>query len=564
MIYMDTIIISQLKKFTAFAAVVLVAVMYSSCTDLDETPYTFIDPDSYYKTTDDLDAALNNAYRDFRDMAGSRRNYVAKLEVTTDQGEPNYRKEQPLLDYSNAWVESNNVTYTFSDLWANAYVVINDANIILGRMGNIEMTDTEANNFKGQALFLRAYALYHLVRIYGGCPIPLTYTSSVSGLEMERSSIEEVYEQITEELEFGATYLPKKGDSNYDEWRATSGSCYALLGEVYLYKATISNEDNFSADESDLKKSMEYSYEVISSGKYQLMSDFTQLWYWFNADAKNNVESIFELQYSNTEGNANNMAVDFGIGNSSGIKNVAGTYYCRYGPSVELYNSYDDNDTRKKIFLTEFTERGTDITYTYDADEQTWFAEDGSAYTPENYAYHTLLNAKYFDPWADPETDRSRPGTNFPMLRYSEVLLNYAEAANLLNAGDGLEQLNLVHTRAGLPAYSSMSQEEMDEAIIQERMWEFPGECKAYYDQLRKGVLGDRAEEYIHTNHQLYLEEKYVSSASNSRVKLRFSYAMQFKPKKSFLWKIPTTDLNSNSMLEQNPDNVSQTLKYND
>ena len=555
------------RKYIKYVAVGLMAMAaagyYSSCTDLDENPYTFIDPNSFYTSASDLDAALVNTYRAFRDMAGARRTYVCKLEVSTDQGEPNYRKEQPLLDNSCCWVDVNNATYTFSDLWADAYVVINDANIVLGRMSGVELTDDEAKQLEGQARFLRAYAFYHIVRIYGGCPIPLTYTDGVEGLEMARSSIDEVYDQIIEDLEYGAENLPKRGEDDYDVWRASQGACQALLGEVYLYKATIEASDNLSADTDLLQKSLNYSKAVIDSDVYSLVSDYRNQFYWFNADAKNNEESIFELQYSNESGQTNSMGIDFGIGNNSGLQGVCGTYYNRYGPTCEVYLSYDENDTRRDMILTEFTDINGD-TYYYDTDDQVWLQADGvTPYTPESYAFHPLLNVKYYDRWADSETYRSQPGANFPMLRYAEVLLNYAEAANLLSAGNGLDQLNAVHTRAGLDAYSSMSQQEMDNAIIQERDWEFVGECKAYYDQLRKGVLGDRTEEFVYNNYLIYLKDEYViDGTSTSRKKLRFANKMQIKPDKDFLWKIPTTDLDSNSLLEQNPDNTSLSLNY--
>jgi hypothetical protein len=103
-----------------------------------------------------------------------------------------------------------------------------------------------------------------------------------------------------------------------------------------------------------------------------------------------------------------------------------------------------------------------------------------------------------------------------------------------------------------------MSQKEMDEAILQERLWEFPGECKAYFDELRKGVIGEREQAFVNKNHAIYLKNEMLSSSTNSRRKNRFGVEMTFIPKKSFLWKIPQNDLDSNSMLEQTPDNESK------
>ena len=79
-------IVSQIKKYATFGVVALAAAMYTGCTDLDENPYTFISPDAFYNSSSDINAALNNTYRAFRNMAGNARNVVARLEVATDLG----------------------------------------------------------------------------------------------------------------------------------------------------------------------------------------------------------------------------------------------------------------------------------------------------------------------------------------------------------------------------------------------------------------------------------------------------------------------------------------------
>lgn len=132
------------------------------------------------------------------------------------------------------------------------------------------------------------------------------------------------------------------------------------------------------------------------------------------------------------------------------------------------------------------------------------------------------------------------------MLRYSEVLLNYAEAKNKLGSSDeALDKLNMVHQRAGLPALDNMGQDKLDEAIFQERGWEFIGEAKLYYDELRTDRLGKRLKEFMKRGvaEGMYLFQE-----------------LQFVPQKSFLWKIPQSDVDSNPALEQNPDNLSGPL----
>lgn len=560
-------ILSQLKKYTVLGAVALAAVVYTGCTNLDENPYTFIDPDKFYNSEADINAALDNTYRAYRNMAASGRNYIAPLEILTDAGEANYRKESQ-NHYRNTWSDMNNINNTFSDVWNKGFAAINNANIVLGRVENVEMDGTKKNYIKGQALFLRAYSFYHIVRIYGGCPIPLTYTEGITGLKVPRATAAEVWERIFQDLKDADGLLPYKGTNGYENWRANKSACHALLGEAYLYKATISNEDNMQANKDELTLSKQYSGYVIEEAKkgtYELMPSYNDLWLWFNKSAKNNKESIFELQFFNGEGGNNGMSEDFGIYGGMKVDGqvIAGAFYCRFGPTTDVYKSYDAKDDRRNILLTEFTNKN-DVHYVYDLETERWDDPNGKAYLCEDkYSFTTLINAKYIDRWADASLYNTLTAANFPQLRYAEVLLNYAEAANLLKAGDGLAELNEVHTRAGLTPLPAMGQKEMDDAILQERVWEFVGEGKIYFDELRKGVLGDRAEKTANRSFQIWKQNiELVKNMETSRQKVFFSYPMTDKPTKSWLWKIPSGDISSNTLLEQNPNNTSASLNY--
>ena len=100
----------------------------------------------------------------------------------------------------------------------------------------------------------------------------------------------------------------------------------------------------------------------------------------------------------------------------------------------------------------------------------------------------------------------------------------------------------MVHQRAGLPVLSLTTKSAIDDAIFQERGWEFIGEGKMYFDELRTNRLGKNVYEFIN---------KGVVEGMNYFRKLNFV------PQKSFLWKIPKSDLDSNPALVQNPDNVT-------
>lgn len=518
-----------LKIFKNICLALITLVTFSNCTDLQESPYTFIDPSGFYKNETQLSEALNSVYAQFRTMAGNYK-YTMRIECCTDLGQPSYTKEN--CPDINCWYDINNAsTYTFTTVWSQAYVVINRANTVLARGEKVDMDETNKTQIFAQARFLRAYSYFILVRLFGGVPISSTYTSSLTGLNIPRQSVDSVYNYIINDLEYCEKNLPVRGESGYDVWRASKGASQALLSEVYLTLASMNGVTE------DYQKCVDYCEKVIASKKYSLVSNYKDLWFAFNADAKNNEESIFELQFAAISGQSNSAHRMFGLGNSITIPGFGSYFYHRFGPSIYAWESYNSADTRLGAFITN---------YTWNDKEYQFLTSDNGFYPGKsNWLTSAPGNAKFYD--FQTSASLMLPNADTYMLRYSEILLNYAEAKNQLTAGssDALDKLNMVHERAGLPALTSMNQEDLDNAIFQERSWEFIGEAKIYYDELRTNRLGSLVKAFVN---------KGVAAGM-----YQFQ-SLKFVPKKTFLWKIPQTDLDSNSALVQNPDNVSDPL----
>lgn len=512
----------------------LAVLMFCCCTNLDEVPYTFVDPSSFYKNSEQLDEALMSVYNGFRDMAGNWENYQ-RLEGCTEFAQPN---RNPKSDNQNIndWydVNSGNNSGTFTNVWAKAYVTINRANTVLDRGEGVSIDDTEKARIYGQARFLRAYSYWWLLRIFGGVPIPEGMTAGIDNLEIPRKSVDEVYAYIIADLEFAEANLPERGTSGYDVWRASKGAAQTLLSEVYLYRGSINDS------QEDYQKCVDYCRKVIDSGTYKLISNYKDLWYAFNPNgAKNNAESIFELQYSAAANQVNWMHQMLGTFGDSYYSTQGGMFFfLRTAPSVQAWQSYDSSDARLGVFITSGTVRKGGVeTYME-------FNPDDLGQIPGSKGWMCCApgNAKYYDFTTD--ASMGKANNNWMVLRYSEVLLNYAEALNNIQGGssDALAKLNMVHQRAGLAPLTISTQKELDDAIFQERGWEFIGEGKLYFDELRTDRLGKNVYEFV-----------------NKYYKMGYAWfrPLHFVPQKTFLWKIPTGDLNSNSALEQNPDNVS-------
>ena len=509
----------------------------TSCSNLDEQVYTFIDPNSFYNSEEEISATLNGVYNRFRAMYTTNSQlYLAQIELLSDQGVPTYNKNN--MELINKWdgVQNASASNGVHKVWPCCYETINRANIVLGRVDDVAMTDQSRDWIKGQAYFLRGYSFFTLARCFGGVALPLTYTNGVEGLEIARSTYTETYDQIIADLQQAESLLPTRGTSDYDVWRASKGAAEAALGEVYLYRASLADVmGEASQQDYFYTQARDYSKKVIDSKVYSLMPNYVDQFYWFNeAGAKNCQESIFELQFANAQSQDNGMHVRFGLGRT--YSNYMGCYqYARMGVSPYIYEEMVRNgDKRAEVFLTYFEENdGT--AHRYNMNTRHW---EPYITNDRNVEHTCVFNCKYFDQHTD--ASLQRPNANFPILRYSEVLLNYAEAANHLTSGDGLSYLNEVRARAGLSSSFTGSQAEIDNEIFNQRRYEFVGEGKIFYDELRRDVLS--------TLSANKLAKGYADGLSYFDVGTPL-----FSPKKGFLFLIPQSDLDSNSALEQNP-----------
>lgn len=517
-----------MKSLFYIILLVVMLPIFNSCTNLDEKPFTFIDPGSFYKTEEQLNSAMIGVYGEFRAFACNWE-LIYQLEIMTEHYAPGHTKNN--AKELNAWQNVNqSTTYNFR-IWDSGYSVINRANVVLGRGDGIDMTEQARNKIYAQARFVRAYTMFTMLRIYGGLAIPETFTSSLQGLEIPRKSVEETYNYIIADLEYCIENLPTRSEwGNSDLYRASKGAAQALLGDVYLTRGCMNGNNS-----QDFQQAKKYLGDVIASKQYELLSDYKNLWYWYaEEDAKNNKESLFECQFG--VGSKNNLHRYFGVMDTQ--KSLGAMQYHRAAVSHFAYNSYDPNDERLCCMLTE---------YLTDAGERRyWLPENKGFYGgvtgdwlssgPGNVKFYDRTEASFANDCAK---------TNFVLIRYSDVLLNYAEAENYLNGPttDAYEKLNMVHTRSlpdAVPA--GLSKEDFDEVIYQERSWELLGEGQLYFDELRTNRLGKNIYKHV----RKYYDEGYYLYDK-----------LQFVPQQSFLWKIPQVSLDSNPALEQNPDNIS-------
>jgi starch-binding outer membrane protein, SusD/RagB family len=328
---------------------------------------------------------------------------------------------------------------TNEDIWQALYDNINRTNFILDALQTVQnMADEDKDVARGEALFLRGLNYSNLARWYGGVPIMTQPTKALNEESTkERNTLAEVRAFIEADLEEAATLLP----DGPEEGRASVAAANALLARVYLENGKY-----------DLARDKATS--VIESGDYALVDNYRDLF-----TNKHTSESIFELHYAGGE-NTNALAFwffDQSVGGRRGFQ-----------PSEDLFNAYEANDERRDASITI---QGED--------------ED------------LLIGFKYFR--------IATQDDNVHILRLAEMYLIRAEANMRLAAAPATVRADIdeVRVRAGLAPLATTvdTQDELTDAILQERRVEFAMEGHRFFDLRRLGrattVLGISADRLL-------------------------------------------------------------------
>lgn len=414
----------------------LLVAMLTSCDVLEENPESFISTTNFYKTKADAIAALSAAYAPLGQNGFVSRNYVIMGEITTDNMFPlSNNADRVTLD--NYVQTAQNVV--LRETWQNFYTGITRCNVIINRVPDIEMDQVLKDRIIGEAKFLRGLYYFQLVQYWGKVPLIVAEVKSLDDvIYPERASADAVYGQIIADFNDAEAALPVSYGSA-DLGRATQGAAKAFLAKVYLTR----KQYDLAAAKAK---------EVMSAPfTYGLWDDYADVYKIANEFGK---EYIFDVSFvggaSGGQGGA--LIAFFAQENNT----VQGRGFGSFKPTEELYNSFSAIDKRLPVFFT----KGSD-------------------------------NKFYCNKWVDPSSMiANTSGNNYPLMRYADVVLMYAEAYNKLNTTpvDGNEAytaVNSIRTRAGLAPLSGLTQDQLHAAILNERRLELCFEGHRWFDLVR-------------------------------------------------------------------------------
>lgn len=377
-------------------------------------------------------------------------------------------------------------------LWAGHYNGIAKVNNALAIIEKSTFDDSKKNRLMAEVRFIRGYYYFNLVRWFGGVPKIMRVPTNAADANDDpvfqtRASVDEIYQVIIDDMQFGVDNLPLRNQTQAG--RISKGTAQAMLAKVYLYR-------------KDYTKAYSLTNEVINSGQYALLDDYSQLW---RQAGDNSKEAIFEIQtgqFNNSDYGINTYSMFQGprVGGKGGWRDL-GWGFCT--PTTTLVNAYEPNDKRKAatiIFIDNSGKHtGTTLFDGYripSADSVENLRYNYKAYHSENPNVESYLG------------NRDRKDKNVHLLRLGDVYLINAEAANELGKNtEATDRLNTIRKRAGLGETAAVSQTDIREAIWKERHIELAMEHDRWFDLVRTGraasVMKSAGKSFVAGKHEL-------------------------------------------------------------
>ena len=442
-------------------AIALLGFSFSSCSDfLEQNPQTDLSENDFYKTADDILSAVNGVYSSLQegDIYG---NWYVFGEIPSDNTRNQLSGSVTTQnEFDQFYIDTQNSM--IANFWKAAYKVINRTNTVLGRIDGIEINTELANRYKLECKFIRALMYFNLVRVYGDVPLVLKEISISESYDILREPKENVYNQIIADLK-EAQDLPVSY-SRAEDGRATQGAAKALLANVYMTLHKYAEAETILA-------------EIINSGQYSLLENTPGS---LNIDGYKNVfspvnhnskEGIFEIQFlKGGYGEGSNYANNFAPENSgTNVVAVGGTGGNNI-PEMDIYNAYEEGDLRRDFSMS--------LGY-YD-----------------NRKNNEWVESRYVCKFMDVPYQNNDASNNYPVIRYADVILMYAEALNQNGkTAEACKYLNMTRRRGfgyQTTETSPVDLQTTDKAqfalmVEQERRVELAFENHRWFDLIRTG-----------------------------------------------------------------------------
>ncbi|MFI1772022.1 RagB/SusD family nutrient uptake outer membrane protein [Thalassobellus citreus] len=462
------------------------------------------DRNSIYSNIDDARKAVNAIYVSFSDGDGFRSRLSNNFTGNTD------------IEHQNGWegqsggrrpIWNLDATANNTDLikmWTSAYQAINNSNNAISGIinsGNLEGENAAVyNQLLGEAHTMRAYWYSMLIYYFGDVPYPTEPTTPESNFFLSKTNRNEILSNEIQALINVEANMLWADEVDYGIEQINRDYTLGMIARLALQRGGYYLKPNLTmVRDSDYLEYYEiaktYTKKLIDLKDRTLPTDFRQI---FMNQCKyivgnySNSDILFEVPYASGEGDVGwNIGID--------VEEVGATHqYGGGGNYMDMpetyYLSFDSEDKRRDVTCGLYE-----------------INTEGNPQFIDNNGISQGKWSRHFTPTPLGKESSKGTGINWPMMRYSDILLMYAEAENELNGptADAQEKLKRVRQRAfDTPvdtyiASVSSSKEAFFDAIVDERAWEFGGEMIRKYELIRWGIYSDKMKETVEALKQL-------------------------------------------------------------
>lgn len=437
----------------------LAAFALGACNVLDPKPEGLATIDNFYADPRNAVAGINAAYAALveRGTADAQSVYVEPVwqigdVASDDTGGGDGTLDEVTFDAGNGHI----ATY-----WSASYKGIYRCNTLLTRLPSVAFNAASTGlkeRVLGEAYFLRALNYFNLVKAFGDVPLITEEITTVQETAVERAPAAQVWAQVEADLAEAIGRLPKTytgGGRGNEPGRATWGAAKSLLAKVYLHQGKFA-------------EAAAQAGEVVNGGLYKLNATY-EANFKGNSESGASTETIFEAQHSTTNGA------------------FTTTYFSpQVGGVGDLNHPTDNlNQSGQNANIA-----GGGLVQAFEPDDQRRNLIKNYGLTAASGRPYRWLLDKYWKP--NPQNPFRNSDVNYPILRYADVLLMFAEATNETGGPTGPAYLavNAVRNRAGLGNLpEGLSKEAFRERVYQERRVELYGEGQRWWDLVRTGRL---------------------------------------------------------------------------
>jgi hypothetical protein len=360
-----------------------------------------------------------------------------------------------------------------SGVWTPCYRIIAQCNEVVRLFAEEAKTNTQVNVIMAEALFWRAWAYNYLMKVFGDVPLVKGGEDMSNGLA--RTPKADVLEFIISELKNAESLLPPSRPAP-EYGRPTCWAVKSLLSNVYL-------------NQKDWANASKYAKDIIDNGGFELMDYYHDV---FGIDENKEVIQVLVCVGEYYRGN-NFDALSLESGLVRALKITGYSASNGFGMTVPFFNSFDPKDMRREDFNPD-TQKGIMIHgYITDINGESLYKNAmGEPITAEESLYR-VVTMKY--PVEVNPVRGEWMASDHVLMRLAEVYLAYAEAQNELdNFGEALTYINRIRKRAGLENLSSsLTKEQIRDAVLDERGWELYFEGYRRDDLIRHGKLMEKA-----------------------------------------------------------------------